>query len=169
MKCGDVLSDGLNLRPVNFDDRKILFEWRNDSLTRKNSLHTETVDWEKHCQWFEGILATNRLLFILEDKYCPVGQIRIDIEDGMGTVNYSIAPDKRGLGYGKIILQLCENYLYEQQPSISLRGIVKKDNIASQKIFLSLNYTEKENDNYFVYKKTVLSYHKLKNMISGGG
>ena len=58
MKCGDVLSDGLNLRPVNFDDRKILFEWRNDSLTRKNSLHTETVNWEKHCQWFEKILDT---------------------------------------------------------------------------------------------------------------
>ena len=56
MKCGDVLSDGLNLRPVNFDDRKILFEWRNDSFTRKNSLHTEIVNWEKHCQWFEKIL-----------------------------------------------------------------------------------------------------------------
>lgn len=155
MKCGDVLSNSFNLRPVNFDDRKILFEWRNDSLTRKNSLHTETVNWEKHCQWFENTVASHKLFFILEDNHIPVGQVRIDVIDGIGVVNYSIAPDKRGLGYGKNILKFCEICLHEQNMNYLLRGVVKKNNIASRKIFLSLNYTEQEDENCFIYEKVI--------------
>lgn len=169
LKCGDVLSSALKLRPIVFDDRENLFDWRNDYLTRKNSLNEEMVKWEKHCQWFERTLASQDLFFMLEDDGVPVGQVRIDVEDGVGTISYSIAPNKRGLGYGKKILQLCENYLYKRNANFSLRGIVKKNNVASQKIFLSLHYMEQENNDYFIYEKKVLSYYEIqKNIISGG-
>lgn len=170
LKCGDVLSDALNLRPIIFEDRKILFDWRNDYVTRKNSLNTEMLEWEKHCQWLERTLASKDLFFMLEDDGVPVGQVRISVEAGVGTISYSIAPNKRGLGYGKTILQLCENYLYKHDVDFSLKGIVKKNNIASQKIFLSLHYTEREDNDYFIYEKKVLSYHEIKerNFWEGG-
>ena len=169
LKCGDVLSGTLNLRPIIFEDRKILFDWRNDYVTRKNSLNAEVLEWEKHCQWLQSTLASKDLFFMLEDDGVPVGQARINVKAGVGTISYSIAPNKRGLGYGKTILQLCENYLYKHDVDFSLKGIVKKNNIASQKIFLSLHYTEREDNNYFIYEKKVLSYHEIKERNFGGG
>ena len=155
MKCGDFLKDTLKLRQVNIGDKRNLFDWRNDVLTRKNSLNTEMVEWKNHCRWFENIVASHKLFFLLEDNHVPVGQVRIDVIDGIGVVNYSIAPDKRGLGYGKNILKLCEFRLREQNMNFLLRGVVKRNNIASRKIFLSLNYTEQENENCFIYEKVV--------------
>ena len=98
------------LREATTEDRELLYEWANDPETRRASFHTEIIAYEEHCRWFERILNDkNELQFILMNQDEPVGQVRLTLEGEDAVVSYSIAPDKRGLGYGKEIIRLiCE-------------------------------------------------------------
>ena len=88
----------------------------------------------------------------------PIGHIRLAYDSIVWQISYSIAQAYRGQGHGKIILQHAEdelirvNYVAEK-----LFAEVKKDNIASQRIFKKLCYSEttSQHDNVYVYTKLV--------------
>jgi len=68
------------LRLVKESDWKILLEWRNDIITRKNSSNSEIVKKSEHIQYLKDTIKNpNRNLFILSSNKIPVGTIREDI------------------------------------------------------------------------------------------
>lgn len=139
------------IRPVTEDDSRLLYEWRNEELVRKNSFKQEIIPWENHNQWFQKMLASdNEQAFILVDGNDFIGQVRLTIEDDIAEISYSIDKKFRCLGYGSIILQLIENMVAETMPNIKLCAQVKGDNIASQYLFEKLGYT-----------KSVIKYEKI--------
>lgn len=148
----------LYLRPISCDDAKLLFEWANDFDVRCNSFNSAQNSWDEHKSWIERILGDeNILLCILMEDDVPVGQMRLD-KDARWQISYSIAPAYRGQGYGKIILQLAENELIcGGHAGEKLYAEVKKDNIASQRIFKKLGYgeTASQHDNAYGYIKAV--------------
>jgi len=137
------MEEKIYLRRVKETDMKLLFDWRNNELVRKNSFSMEPVEWEEHVKWFNATLVNSSVLFfIMMCKEQEVGQIRIDLElDNTAIINYSIAEKYRGLGYGKQILHLAETELYERfKNKYMLKALVKENNISSQVAFERLGY-----------------------------
>lgn len=148
------MEEKIYLRRVKETDMKLLFDWRNNELVRKNSFCVDPVEWNEHVKWFNTTLVKSSVLFfILICKEQEVGQIRIDLElDNTAIINYSIAEKYRGLGYGKQILHLAETELYERfKNKYMLKALVKENNISSQVAFERLGYIL-QNTNRDIFK-----------------
>lgn len=148
------MEEKIYLRRVKETDMKLLFDWRNNELVRKNSFCMDPVEWNEHVKWFNTTLVKSSVLFfILICKEQEVGQIRIDLElDNTAIINYSIAEKYRGLGYGKQILHLAETELYERfKNKYMLKALVKENNISSQIAFERLGYIL-QNTNRDIFK-----------------
>lgn len=148
------MEEKIYLRRVKETDMKLLFDWRNNELVRKNSFCMDPVEWNEHVKWFNTTLVKPSVLFfILICKEQEVGQIRIDLElDNTAIINYSIAEKYRGLGYGKQILHLAETELYERfKNKYMLKALVKENNISSQVAFERLGYIL-QNTNRDIFK-----------------
>lgn len=148
------MEEKIYLRRVKETDMKLLFDWRNNELVRKNSFCMDPVEWNEHVKWFNTTLVKSSVLFfILICKEQEVGQIRIDLElDNTAIINYSIAEKYRGLGYGKQILHLAETELYERfKNKYMFKALVKENNISSQVAFERLGYIL-QNTNRDIFK-----------------
>lgn len=130
------------LRKAEATDVDLLFEWANDPEVRKNSFHSEMIDYSTHIKWFEKILTSNDILqFILMDDNVAVGQIRINIDKDEAEISYSIGSKFRGKGYGKRIIKELEAAIKISYPQINkLVARVKPHNIASKKVFEGEGY-----------------------------
>lgn len=146
------------LRNVNIEDIDLLFEWRNDVSVRLNSFNQRKLNYSEHKIWLEQILQQKNVNFyILMSAHKPVGQIRIDFNKNIGRINYSIDKLERKKGYGKRILYLAEQkILREIRKEIILEGLVKIENISSQKAFKSLKYIEEKETDYYRYTKKLM-------------
>ena len=69
----------MKIRKVQINDWKILFDWRNDIETRKNSHNMELVKEDDHKKWLKSVLENkNRELFReYSPNYYDFGKIRI--------------------------------------------------------------------------------------------
>lgn len=120
----------LTLRTATMEDAKQLHEWRNDLLTRQNSINMDEVPWENHVAWLEKSLASpDRTLLVAEQDERPVGTVRIDREDGVLELSWTVAPDARGNGVGQKMVALCAD-----QTEGPLVAHIKRENRASQRI-----------------------------------
>ena len=131
------------LREATTEDRDLLYEWANDPETRRASFHTEKIAYEEHCRWFDKILNDeSELQYILMNQDEPVGQVRLTLEGEDAVVSYSIAPDKRGLGYGKEIIRLTQDLAREHSDIHRLVAQVKPSNLASVSCFENCGFEE---------------------------
>lgn len=138
----------LYLRTANERDKKILFDWANEAETRANSFHQEKISWEEHTEWYDRMMqAEDTLLYIAMDFMKPVGQVRLNIEDGAGRISYSVDKECRGDHLGQKILALAEKEAAGK--AARLTAEVKPDNTASRRTFEKLGYelsAEQEHD-----------------------
>lgn len=134
----------MNLRPATMDDAKLLFDLRNDSLTRENSRNRAEGEFPVHLEWLEKSLQNPaRKLFIAEENGVPVGTVRADEDDdGYTEVSYTVAPEARGKGYGK---QMVTQFAAEQLAGKKLKAEIKKGgNEASEGIARALGLSPVE-------------------------
>ena len=145
---------GITLRPATIEDAEMILSWRNDEVTRANSFSGDVITYEAHMEWFRKKLADeNCYLYIMTDDDECVGQARIDVVNDIGEISYMTAPGKRGKGYGRKIISLCED-----APNGGVRaymGLVQKENEASRKCFLQNGYAEFNGGDIFCYIKTL--------------
>lgn len=116
----------------------------------------DPIPYETHVEWFHRVLEDNTIQqYILYHKAIPAGQIRINIEDGIGLISYSIATDMWGHGFGSLILTLLKEKL-EKEKGIGavrkLKGQVKYENIASQKAFERCGYKKEKKEKYIEFE-----------------
>lgn len=139
---------------------KILFEWANDPIVRKNAFSNEAIQWSDHVNWFlDKLNDPNCLFFIFYLKSTPIGQIRIDFKDNEGIIDYSVASNHRGKGLGTALLKIISS-IYPPHLSLPLKGIVKTSNVGSIKAFQFANFTELDkviirNSTCSVFKKFI--------------
>ena len=144
----------LFLREVTEADAKLLLDWRNERSVRENSFHSEIIAYEDHISWLIRKLGDPaEIMRIMMCGKMPVGQIRLSRDENGVEISYSIDKDFRGCGYGKEIIRLGEALLKEQGYKGILKGLVKKGNEASRKVFLSLGYRESEKEDFLEYTK----------------
>lgn len=119
----------LNLRRAELNDAHILLEWRNDPVTRANFINEDLVPWDVHIRWLADSLTNqNRRIFLGIDDM-PVGTSRLDACVSHLEISYTIAPSRRGKGYGYLLVK--ETL---KMASMPVQAIVKAANYASQKV-----------------------------------
>jgi RimJ/RimL family protein N-acetyltransferase len=99
----------LSVREVRMPDADLLLRWANDPETRRQSLHSGTIDDDEHLSWLAGILADPaRSLVVVETAGSPIGQVRLDLPpaSSAATVSIALAPGSRGRGLGPSVLRV---------------------------------------------------------------
>jgi len=130
-------SFGLTLRPAHVEDCRLIWEWANDLTTREASFSSEPIPWEQHIKWFAEKLADPGNLFYiaLDADAVPVGQIRYEITGTDAMVSVSLSPDRRGRGYGRTIIRMGAQHVFENTLVRTMHAYVKPDNVASAHVF----------------------------------
>ena len=152
MNMKEPLSE-LYLQEAGERDCGMLFVWANDPVVRCNAFQTAHIPFETHQEWFRKVLEDNTIWqYILYHRQIPVGQIRLNIEKGVGKIDYSIAPDMRGRGFGSNVLELIKEKAENEITGVTkLMGQVKHQNTASIKEFERCGYTRTENEDYITF------------------
>jgi RimJ/RimL family protein N-acetyltransferase len=81
---------------------RLLWEWRNDALSREASLSSEPISWETHESWFARRLADSETRIVVAYIEAPVGCVRIQ----SGAVSIMVAPEHRGFGHASRMLEM---------------------------------------------------------------
>ena len=127
MLFGD-FSMSIHFKRVQEKHCDLIFTWANDAEVRKNSFNPTTIAYDTHCKWFESQIASENnafLLVMLQNN--PVGQIRVEFEENIGIINYSVDKSYRKRGFGTLILKEIPSYLAQNHKNIVvLVGKVKK-------------------------------------------
>ncbi len=137
------MESNVYLRRADKEDVELFFKWVNEPAVRANSFNTEPIPWGSHQKWFEKVLADEGVrIFVLMAGNVPVGQIRLTAKEKMWDIDYSVDVLYRGQGYGKKLFELLVN---EVPMGTELVAEVKRNNIASQRVFEGLRFSKKEN------------------------
>ena len=125
---------------------KMLWEWRNDPITRQMSLNTEKVSWANHSSWYKKVLLNNaKKLYLGEERGQFFGVVRFDKcdnEEYVYEISVNIAPTSRGKGFGKkLIINGIGRFLTEVDNCKFIRAEVKKLNEPSNKLFKTCGFT----------------------------
>lgn len=146
----------LALRRATEADCRFLFELRNDKTVRMNSFQTDEILYEQHEKWLKRKLASpDSEIYILLLDEVNVGQVRIDVTDGIGEISYALCSEARGHGYSKWMLAQTEQEMRRTKACRELFAEVKRENTASRKIFQSLEYREEPAEFGYCYRKRI--------------
>ena len=138
------------------NDSLDIFQWRNDPLTRRNSINTNPVSLKDHNQWFNEVLnSKNTELLIGIENSMKVGVCRFSLNNLSNSVEVSINlnPLMRGKRISKKLLEESINY-YLKTNKVMLTATIRIDNIPSIKIFEELNFIKiKSTDSFNYYER----------------
>jgi UDP-2,4-diacetamido-2,4,6-trideoxy-beta-L-altropyranose hydrolase len=127
----------LTLREATTADAELLFRWRNEAETRKNSFGSGPIPFEEHIRWLSSRLTASddTRIWILEDGTMPVGQIRYERVSDEARISFSIDKNVRGKGLGTALLKLTAPLACQTLGVEQLVGMTKPDNIPSIRSF----------------------------------
>ena len=128
----------LTLRPATEADAKILFDWRNDLETRKNSRNTDPVSWKDHIQWVVASLKRSDRELLIAEQHVAVGTVRLDYSGDTCELSWTVAPEHRRKGFGREMVRLA----MRQTRAPILIAEIKPENKASFLIAQSLGFVE---------------------------
>ncbi|MDZ8065609.1 MAG: UDP-2,4-diacetamido-2,4,6-trideoxy-beta-L-altropyranose hydrolase [Nostoc sp. DedQUE08] len=125
------------LRSVQQDDCRLLWEWSNAPEVRALSFSSKSILWENHVQWFKSKLINPNCIFYIaiNNNNVPIGQIRYDIENYEATVSMSIDPTFRNQGYGSSLIKLACKQIFSDYNITRINAYIKPSNHASVKAF----------------------------------
>jgi RimJ/RimL family protein N-acetyltransferase len=144
----------LTLREATVEDAHRLWLWRNDPSARAMFGDSRPVSWDAHSTWLNDRLADpNTLIFIVEADGRPCGYVRFHTElTGTAVVSIALARNVRGLGYGAAALVLACREAFSRRFCERIEARVKRENLASQRIFLKGGFVPAGEDaKFFIY------------------
>lgn len=134
---GEVLFQGIDLRPATRDDSDGLLRLANDPAVRSASFSTGTIEPAEHLQWLERRLRDSNTLLLVGAVGGMVGaQVRFDIDSDDSTVSISLDESLRGKGLSLPVLIRGIEKLEKAHPGIrTIHAQVKPGNLASRRLF----------------------------------
>lgn len=99
--------DNCHLRSIEYDDKDIVFGWRNKPHIIKLGLSQAPVSRETHSKWFAASLdSLDRLMFIIETREkLAAGMLRFDREkENIATITIYLDEPFMGKGIGTSVL-----------------------------------------------------------------
>ncbi len=131
------------LRKAEESDCWDILEWRNDPISVKFS-PSGKIDEEAHQKWYLSKLSDSNCLFyiITNEEKDKIGMIRLDLKNEEATLSINLNPLFRGRGYGQEGLRKAVKQYFDLFPRGIVNAEIKRDNIASQKIFSKVGFEE---------------------------
>lgn len=152
----------MQARFATLEDEKRLLDWANDPTTRSNAFSSAPIPADGHARWLRqqlGDPASVRLYIVETADGVALGQVRFDCGDRGWEIDYTIAPEFRGYGLGRRLLDTALMRLRADAPGAQVFGQVKGDNVPSRKVFESLDFQASESpdvgERVFCYRRTV--------------
>lgn len=138
-----LLASILLVRRVRVDDSNLLFSWRNDERTRRQSFDPRPLALSSHVEWLAKTLHdADKSLLLVSRGERGVACVRFDCAQGVAKVSIYIDPDLHGHGMGTPALAAALNWLKENRPDV---GVVQADvlgtNMVSQSLFLAAGFS----------------------------
>lgn len=132
----------MEIREAGMDDARMLYEWRNDPVTRAHSFQPAPLAWEAHLSWLERTLQREEInIYLVFENGVPVGTFRLDrIDREQAEISITIGPPMRGKGYAKKVLNAASLIAKNDLGYSSILAKIKHGNTASQKAFLRAGY-----------------------------
>ena len=127
------------LRDATYLDADMLLAWRNDPVTRSNSISEAMISSEKHLQWLNAVVdSPDSRLMIGYANNTAVGVVRLDwqSERDAADISFTVAPEYRGQGYGFALVQSA----LRDVRNARVAAEVKMANKASIRIFEQLGF-----------------------------
>ena len=128
----------LQFRKASIDDMHLYYEWANDKLVRDYSYNSDTIDLQKHENWFKQKLIDPECLMLVfyNDLAENIGQVRFQKQNEKSAViGVSIDQRQRGKGYSKKILKIASDFYLELYKEIEIEAYIKKNNTFSIQSF----------------------------------
>lgn len=134
----------LRLRSATSADAQQLWLWRNQESSRQASFCTDPVPWETHCRWLVSRLSDRncRLQIAENEQSQPVGQVRVDIEDGCGTISICLGEEFQGQGFGTALIHHATRSCFQEVTIDQIDAFIRADNRASQIAFQKAGYQQ---------------------------
>jgi RimJ/RimL family protein N-acetyltransferase len=135
----------LRLRPADRGDLYSLWLWANDPATRAASFGRPLIEWDEHLAWFASQEGRGAHVLMAEmPDGRPVGSIRFESSDGWLTarVSYVVAPEARGQGWSRPLVERGVSWLAASHPSTALVARVAADNARSLRVFRGAGWSE---------------------------
>ncbi len=156
MKLVDELP--LRVRRADAGDEALILAWANDETVRQNALSPAPIPADTHRIWFRQRTCENAegRLYILETRGgMPLGQARFEPGAGGWEIHYSVAPNFRSRGFGLPMLEAAIARHSTEFGEAMLFGRVRRQNVASRRIFHELGFTEQpgETDDTIVFRR----------------
>ena len=124
-------------------DSEDVFRWRNDKDTRLMAKDSKKIDKGIHEKWFAERLADDNChLYLGINNKKKIGIVRFDydVKKKQSEVSINLNPEERGKKLSVLLLQ--KSILkYLEINKFSLISTIKKNNIASKKIFQKCNFS----------------------------
>lgn len=147
-RCLEGFDKVVSIRRAQSSDSSALFSWRNDPATRAASLNTSEIAWDEHVKWFSVALHNPKIVFYIATNSAvsadSLGMCRFNISDqsDCAEVSINLNPDFRGKGLAQQILHESLVSFSKEFPLVEeLTASIKKENLASLKIFLAEGFT----------------------------
>lgn len=133
----------IRMRCAGHEDARLVFEWRNDPITRAASHDMLPIAWPVHELWWKASLGrADRAIFVGEDAWGrPVGLVRFDASEGRWIVSIQVAPERRGQGWGRELLAAGLTRMADKRGAYRFTAEIKPENAASQRIFEACGFT----------------------------
>jgi UDP-2,4-diacetamido-2,4,6-trideoxy-beta-L-altropyranose hydrolase len=137
-----MLARTLAVRPARVEDAALLFGWRNDERTRRQSFDPRPLDPVGHVDWLTKVIRDeDRSLLLVSRAGREVACVRFDCAAERATVSIYVDPDLHGRGVGAPALMAAIDWLRATRPEIRLVGAdVLADNRASHALFASVGF-----------------------------
>lgn len=129
------------LRPVQPEDSRRVWTWRNDPATRHASFNSAPIPLHVHEAWFQESLGRidRRLYIVLADEV-ESGVARLDISGREAEVSIHLEREGRGRGVGTAALRALADLAFGSLALERLVARVKAGNRASQNAFLAAGF-----------------------------
>ena len=145
-----------SFREVDKKDEKLLFDWRNDSITRRWSFDDKPILFVNHQKYLkEKILDKKCLMWIFLLNNEPCGLVRLNIEDKKIILNYLISEKYRGQKLSSIMLILARKKICKLFPKVDIYAYTLPENVVSIKSLQRSGFTFKGseiNKKIYLYK-----------------
>lgn len=142
----------LRIRRVIEADSKDIWQWRNDPITKNNSINIDDISWDNHCIWFhESLQNPDLFLYIgIDSENFKIGLCLFEVSGNEAKVSINLNPTFRNKGLSEPLLIGSIRQLYKTS-NIILHAAIKNFNIASEKCFKKAGFIHISDDNEYKY------------------
>jgi len=140
-----LLRSAMQIRPAGITDATLLFTWRNDERTRRQSLNACELNYSAHVDWMTRTLANpDEILLLGLESGVPAACVRFSISGERARVSIYTDPARHGQGLGSAALKAASSWLRLVRPELRIiEADVLQDNIASITMFRVAGYIER--------------------------